>query len=219
MPPLRRAKLISVSLQFHLEEAWITMPKPYTVGIAGGSAAGKSTLCQQLENALTGHKLAVFHMDNYFKPASKRPYVPAPITKKMYLDDNHPTTVDLAQLKQDLATAISKADADIIIVEGLLTLHDDEICEMLDLKLYVECRPDERVVRRIKRNMARGLTFDEISDVYLDMVRYRHDEYVEPSKWKADLIINGSQFSDKGLVVIVREISCHASNTYPLENY
>jgi len=179
---------------------------PYVIGIAGGSASGKSTLCQQLEKALAGRKITVFHMDNYFKPKEKRPYVAAPITKKMYTDDNHPTTVDLPQLKQDLAAAISEASADIIIVEGLLTLHDDEICQVLNLKLYVECRPDERIVRRLRRNMARGLTFDEISDVYLDMVRYRHDEYVEPSKWKADLIINGSMFSSKALDIIVREI-------------
>jgi len=184
------------------------MAKPYVVGIAGGSASGKSTLCKRLENALAGRKLITFHMDHYFKPTNERPYAEAPITKIKYIDDNHPTTMDLAQLKQDLSVAIEKSRAGIIVVEGLLTLYDDDICRMLDLKLYIECRPDERIVRRLKRNMAeRGLTFDEISNVYLDMVRYRHDQYVEPSKWKADLIVNGSIFSDKALDIIVREIT------------
>ncbi|MCL2404421.1 MAG: AAA family ATPase [Defluviitaleaceae bacterium] len=183
------------------------MQKPYVVGIAGGSASGKSTLCQQLESALEGRKVITFHMDDYFKPKNKRPYVAAPITNKMYLDDNHPTTINLPLLQQDLFAAVDEAKADIIIVEGLLTLYDDAICQMLDLKLYVECRPDERIVRRLRRNMARGLTFDEISDVYLDMVRYRHDQYVEHCKWKADLIINGSMFPQKGLDIIVREIN------------
>jgi len=180
------------------------MKKAFLVGIAGGSASGKSTFCEQLKNALAGHNIMVFHMDHYFKPKDMRPYVSAPITKKMYMDDNHPTTVDLPQLKKDLSTAIN--DAEIIIIEGLLTLFDDEICQQLDLKLFIECRADERIVRRLKRNMERGLTFDEISNVYLDMVRYRHDEYVEPSKWKADLILNGSMFSEKALEIIVGAI-------------
>jgi len=180
------------------------MVKAFVIGIAGGSASGKSTFCEQLENALVGHSITIFHMDHYFKPKDMRPYVSAPITQKMYMDDNHPTTVDLTQLKKDLSTAIS--DAEIIIVEGLLTLYDDEICQQLDLKLFIECRADERIVRRLKRNMERGLTFDEISNVYLDMVRYRHDEYVEPSKWKADLILNGSMFSAKALEIIVDAI-------------
>jgi len=182
------------------------MAKAFVVGIAGGSASGKSTFCKQLENALAGYNIIIFHMDHYFKPKDMRPYVSAPITKKMYMDDNHPTTVDLSQLKKDLSTAINDDAAEIIIVEGLLTLYDDEICQQLDLKLFIECRADERIVRRLKRNMERGLTFDEISNVYLDMVRYRHDEYVEPSKWKADLILNGSMFSDKALEIIVGAI-------------
>lgn len=179
------------------------MPKPYVIGIAGGSASGKSTICEKLENALAGHSIITFHMDHYFKPKEMRPFVAAPITKKMYMDDNHPTTVDLPQLKNDLSAALADGATQIIIIEGLLTLFDDEICDQLDLKMFIECRPDERIVRRLKRNMERGLTFDEISNVYLDMVRYRHDEYVEPSKWKADLILNGSSFSQKALEIIV----------------
>ena len=182
------------------------MSKPYVVGIAGGSASGKSTLCERLVNALEGSKVTTFHMDRYFKPTEMRPFVEAPITKKMYVDDNHPETVDLPKLRQDITAAIESAQADIIIIEGLLTLHDDELCQLLNLKLYVECRPDERIVRRLRRNMTRGLTFDEIANVYLDMVRYRHDEYVEASKWKADLIINGSMFSEMGLGVVVGAI-------------
>ena len=182
------------------------MSKPFVLGIAGGSASGKSTLSERLINALDDCKVITFHMDHYFKPKEQRPHVKAPITKKIYMDDNHPETVNLSQLKEDILIAINEAKADIIIIEGLLTLHDDEICQLLDLKLYVECRTDERIVRRLRRNMGRGLTFDEIADIYLDMVRYRHDEYVEPSKWKADLIINGSMFSEKALEVIVQAI-------------
>ena len=178
------------------------MQKPYIIGIAGGSASGKSTFCSKLEDALCKCKTMTFHMDSYFKPKDLRPFVEAPITKKMYVDENHPMTVDLPKLKNDLQTAINNNQADIIIVEGLLVLADDEICKLLDLKLFIECRADERIVRRLRRNMEWGLTFEEISGVYLDMVRYRHDEYVEPSKWKADFIINGSSFSENALAII-----------------
>ncbi|MCL2421069.1 MAG: hypothetical protein FWD03_04360 [Defluviitaleaceae bacterium] len=188
------------------------MKKPFVAGIAGGSASGKSTFTDRLENTLreTGrYEIKVFHMDDYFKDDDHRPYVKAPITGKMYLDDNHPESIDLPQLRIDLAAAINDNTADIIIVEGLLTLSDDEICQQLDLKLFIECRADERIVRRLKRNMEWDMSFDEIADVYLDMVRYRHDEYVEPSKWKADFILNGSNFSEKALGMIAEAIMSH----------
>jgi uridine kinase len=88
-----------------------------------------------------------------------------------------------------------------------LVLWDEEILSMLDLKLYVDCRPDERIVRRLRRNMTWGLSFDEIASVYLDMVRYRHDEYVEPTKWRADFILNGSkpsELADAGIVELIK---------------
>jgi len=185
------------------------MQKPFVVGIAGGSASGKSTFCDQLENNLCEYKPMVIHMDHYFRPENLRPYVKAPISNIMYIDDNHPETLDLPKLRTDLLNAINKKQAKIIIIEGLLVLADDEICNKLDLKLFIECRADERIVRRIKRNMKRGLTFDQISDVYLDMVRYRHDEYVEPSKWKADLILNGSSDSVKALTIITDTIKAN----------
>ncbi|MCL2362839.1 MAG: hypothetical protein FWC73_13625 [Defluviitaleaceae bacterium] len=188
------------------------MKKPYVVGIAGGSASGKSTFCDQLEAALREHKLLIFHMDYYFKPKDKRPFVKSPINENMYIDDNHPETLDLPKLRQDLQSAINDAKVDIIIIEGLLVLADDEICNQLDLKLFMECRQDERIVRRLRRNMAKGLTFDEISNVYLDMVRFRHDEYVEPSKWKADIIVNGSASTEKALEIITYAIKTFGKN-------
>lgn len=77
-----------------------------------------------------------------------------------------------------------------------------EIYEALNLRLFVECKADERIVRRLKRNMQWGLSFDEIANVYLDMVRYRHEEYVEPSKWRADFMLNGSNPSQTVLEII-----------------
>jgi len=180
--------------------------KPYVIGIAGGSASGKTTFAQSLSDSLRGMDVLVMHMDAYFKPERQRPQSRAPITGKVYLDDNHPLTMDLPKLADDLAKKIAKGKHQVIIVEGLLTLHDPAIYGQLDLKLFIDCRADERIVRRLRRNMGYGLQFDQISGIYLDLVRYRHDEYVEPSKWRADLILNGSNPSSKALELIVNDI-------------
>jgi len=184
------------------------MKKTFAVGIAGGSASGKSTFSDALEKALKNSKnldVYVFHMDSYFKAEKDRPQprVEAPFSSVMYADDNHPTSIDLPKLSADLEKAVASDKYDVIIVEGLFTLCEKDIYSQLDLKLFVECRPDERIVRRLKRNMAWGLSFDEIANVYIDMVRFRHDEYVEPSKWRADIILNGSYPSEITLKMIV----------------
>ncbi len=178
------------------------MEKAFAIGIAGGSAGGKSTFAKKLKAAMSDLKVCELSMDSYFKAEGERSVSIAPITGKIYRDDNHPSSFDLSKLKCDLSEKISGGHYQVVIVEGLLTLWDEEIVRQLDLSLFVDCRADERIVRRLKRNMNWGLTFDEISDVYLDMVRYRHDEFVEPTKWRADLIINGSNPSEKSIQLI-----------------
>lgn len=182
------------------------MNKPFLVGIAGGSASGKTTFARYLEENLSQLKIKVFHMDSYFKPDDVRPKAHAHVTGKEYYDDNCPETIFHQQLKEDLAAAV-KEDYQVIIIEGLLALWYDWLYEQLDLKLFIDCQADERIVRRIRRNMAeRGLSFDEIAEVYLDMVRYRHQQYIEPTKWRADFILNGSAPSERANEVILKYI-------------
>lgn len=176
--------------------------KPYVIGIAGGSASGKTTFANTLVGELQPVNVKVFHMDEYFKTPEQRPQSAAPVSGKIYMDDNHPLTMDLPQLAIDLEKEIDRKEVQVIIVEGLLTLWDDNIMKYLDLKLFVDCRADERIVRRLKRNMKWNQTFDQIAEVYLDLVRYRHDEFVEPSRWRADFILNGSAPSEQALQMI-----------------
>lgn len=176
----------------------------YVIGIAGGTAGGKSTFCEQLGKLLEcqGLNTVEIHLDDYFKPESERPVSAAPVSGKEYIDDNHPDTMDLKRVYSDIRSYMNSGKYDVIIAEGLLTLWDKNIYELLDLKLYVDCPADERIIRRLKRNMSWGMNFEEISEVYLDLVRYRHNEYVEPTKWKADFIINGTTAADKAVIRI-----------------
>lgn len=181
------------------------MNTPFIIGIAGGSASGKTVFCKALVESLSGHDVKVLEMDDYFKeqvPKSK-----APITGKIYDDYQNPDSIDLQRMKNELFAA----QEDIVIVEGLFTLTDEDIHHRLDLKIYIDCQADERIVRRLRRYQTEGgfdedflknETFGWLSDYNLDLVRYRHDEYIEPSKWRADIILNGSMPSERALEMV-----------------
>lgn len=179
--------------------------KAYLIGIAGGTASGKTTFCGRLEQGLlsSGRRVKVLHLDDYFKPEAQRPQSRAPITGTLYVDDNHPETMELARFRAETFAACAQQEWDVVIAEGLLTLWDDQLYEKLDFSLYVDCRADERVVRRLRRNMEWGLSFDQVAGVYLDLVRYRHDEFVEPTKWRADLILNGSRMTENAVEAVI----------------
>ena len=175
---------------------------PMLIGIAGGTASGKTTLCRALEEALDGLRVLVVHMDTYFWPV--KPRTRGPLTGTEWDDYNQPASFDLASLHHDIDEMCARPDlVDVVIVEGLLTLHDDVLREKLDLRIFVDAPPDERIVRRLRRNMAHGGDFEEIAAYYLDSVRWRHQEYVEPSRWHADLVYNGLYPSPRGLEVLV----------------
>lgn len=164
---------------------------PYVIGIAGGTAGGKSTFTDALTIALSPLSVKVLHMDSYYKNEKDRPHVPSHLNGKIYTDDNCPECIDMERFIKDFSKGI-ESDCDVVIAEGLFVLYTQEIKERLSLKLFVDCPSDERIVRRIRRNAEWGQSFEDVTDVYLNMVRFRHEQYVEPTKWTADLIVNGS---------------------------
>lgn len=166
------------------------MRHAFVVGIGGGSASGKSTLANRLEERLEGYKVRAFHMDKYFREPSQRPDVVGILNGKTYRDDNHPDTLDLEKLHKDVLAA-REEDLDVILIEGMFILWDEAMAPVLDLKVYVDCDADERLTRRVTRNLAFGQDLDEIMERYVQAVQPRQREYVEPSKWKADIIVNG----------------------------
>lgn len=161
----------------------------FVIGIAGGTCSGKSTLAEKLQARL-GDSCRLIHMDSYFRrPFS---YTVAPITGKTYVEHNHPDALELERLYADMDDAMTDGKLSAVIVEGLFALHLDELREKLDFKVFVDLDSDERLVRRIRRFTSLGQSFDEVTDRYIDTVRFRHNEIIEPSRWHADIVVNGN---------------------------
>ncbi len=180
------------------------LKKTYVVGISGGTCSGKSTIARNIENILSEkYKVSVLNMDNYYNWSKMRTI--APISRIEYPEHNHPDAVDIDKLYKDLAAAVYDENNDIVLVEGLFALYFDQMRAKLDLKIFVDLKSDERLYRRIKRMMRDG-NLDEVALRYLDTVRYRHDEFVEPTRWHADLVINGAVNTNLGTDIIVSYI-------------
>lgn len=175
----------------------------YMIVVAGGSASGKSTIAHELEKQLSPLNVTVIAMDSFYKSEAELPLVTT-ANGKIYRDYNCPEAFDLVRMKEDIKKA--KSIADVVIVEGLLTLWYEDICKQADLRVYADCPADVRIVRRIRRNLTWGLTVEDITDVYLDLVRYRHEQYVEPSKQNADLVVNTTRGTEEAVAAVLRNL-------------
>lgn len=178
------------------------MSKPYVVAIAGGTCSGKSTLTDRLEAILAPkYKLEALRMDGYFK--KEPPMTIAPITRKEYVEHNSPDTLELERMYEDFARMTGEGSgAQLVLAEGLFALYLDKIRERADLKIFVDLPSDERLARRIVRFMAWGQTFEEVTERYLDTVRFRHNELIEPTRWHADLVVNGTLDRGQGVEIV-----------------
>ena len=176
------------------------------IGIAGGSGSGKSTFTNRLK-AEFGDEISVLYHDNYYRKQD----IPFEERKKVNYD--HPDSLEtdllvehLSMLKQGLAidcpvydyTIHNRSDQTvrveprkIILVEGILLLADPRVRDLIDIKIFVEADADERICRRIIRDVEeRGRDINNVVSQYLTTVKPMHYLYVEPTKSTADLIIN-----------------------------
>ena len=127
----------------------------------------------------------------------------APITRKVYAEHNTPEALELERFYSDFAQACAPGSGRrLVLVEGLFALHLEAVRERADLKVFVDLESDERLARRIVKFMAWGDTYEQVTSRYLDSVRFRHNELVEPTRWHADLVLNGTLDSHKGVAVL-----------------
>lgn len=178
-----------------------SLRKPsFLVGIAGGSASGKTTfthiLADRLRSETYALKVDVFGMDKYFyRGTAPGPVFTSPSTGELLPNNNHPNSADNARLIEDLdELRNSKNRPDVILLEGLMILHIEEIRNRCDLRIFMELDADIRALRRLLRDMkgSRGSTDPNfIATYYIECARVGHALYVEPSRVYADLILRG----------------------------
>ncbi len=181
--------------------------RPFLIGVAGGTCAGKTVLCERMaELAGTGH-VALIRLDMYQIDRSHQDW-----EERVAANYDHPDAYDWTLLNHHLAMLAAGqgvhaptydftvhnrseivrwiAPAPVIIVEGILVLWEPALRERFDLKVYIDTDSDLRFIRRLKRDVGeRGRTTDSIVSQYLTTVRPGHEQYIEPSRHHADLVV------------------------------
>ncbi|MBQ9304953.1 uridine kinase [Butyrivibrio sp.] len=176
------------------------------VGIAGGTASGKTTIVRMIKEKF-GDDIVVINHDSYYKAHNDLSY-----EDRTRLNYDHPESFDtdlliedVKKLKNNIAIDVPVYDYTIhnraaetvhvipkkvIIVEGILILENKELRDLMDIKVFVETDADERLMRRIRRDMVeRARSIDSILKQYTETVKPMHEQFVEPSKKYADIII------------------------------
>ena len=186
------------------------MSLPLLIGIAGGTGSGKSTFAEGLKE-LFGDSITIIAYDNYYKSQDH-----LTIEERVKTNYDCPDALEtellvkhLRSLKSGSAVEIPVYDfvthtrtretmsvpvAPIIIVDGILTFHDPALRAMFDIKIFADADADERILRRLKRDVTeRGRDIEGVISQYLTTVKEMHGIYVEPTKKFADIIINGGK--------------------------
>ena len=198
----------------------------FLVGIAGGSASGKTTFTNALHHHLQENApvrtVEIIGMDKYFyRDAPGGPRFVSPSTGAEMPDNNHPNSADNARLIADLAAKRTAPDAPaVILLEGLMTLHLPELREELDLRIFLELDADLRALRRLLRDMqgGRGSTDPHlISTYYRECARKGHAGYVEPSRVHADLILRGDSDFDRTVPFVADIVRARTAGSRPHE--
>ena len=183
------------------------------IGIAGGTGSGKTTVVSQIIEDLPKDEVCVISQDSYYKDTSHLSY-----EERIKINFDHPSSIDfdllvrhLKELKQGnsieqpiysfvehnrTGETITTHPRKVIIVEGILILTHPEIRKLFDIKIYVHADSDERLIRRLKRDMAeRGRDLEEVLNRYQTTLKPMHLQFIEPTKEYADIIIPNNRYN------------------------
>ncbi|MED3978464.1 uridine kinase [Priestia megaterium] len=181
--------------------------KPVVIGIAGGSGSGKTTVTKAIYEYFKGHSIMLLEQDYYYKDQSDVPF-----EQRLQTNYDHPLAFDNDLLIEHLQNLlnyesidkpvydyaihtrsekiIKEEPKDVIILEGILVLEDQRLRNLMDIKLYVDTDADLRIIRRMLRDIKeRERTLESVVDQYVSVVRPMHNQFVEPTKRYADIII------------------------------
>ena len=169
------------------------------IGIAGGSGSGKTTLAKRLRAHFGENEVRLISHDSYYKRHDELPF-----EERCKLNYDHPDAGRAIDCPVYDAANRNRGDkgqhiepAPVLIVEGILPFVEPELCAMFDYKIFVDTDADERILRRLERDVKeRGRSLESVIDQYLHTVKPMHNAFVEPSKRCADIIVpNGGENS------------------------
>ncbi|WP_181189943.1 uridine kinase [Bombilactobacillus bombi] len=184
----------------------LSSKQPLIIGVSGGSGSGKTTIARRLIKDLGAQSIALLQMDSYYKQLD------LPYEERKRQNFDHPLSFDTDLLVSDLKKLRNfqsievpiydfvksnrtgetrhQEAADVIVLEGIFVLYDQRLRDLMDIKVFVDTDDDIRLIRRIKRDVDhRGYTLETIFDQYLEHVRPMYQQFIEPTKRYADVII------------------------------
>jgi len=186
------------------------------IGIAGGTGSGKTTVVQQIIDQLPQDEVCVISQDSYYKDTRHLSF-----DDRVNINFDHPNSIDFELLVKPLNNqpieqpvysfvahnreeqTLTTHPKKVIIVEGILILTHPDIRDMFDIKIYVHADSDERLIRRLKRDISeRGRDLDEVLTRYQNTLKPMHQEFIEPTKEFADVIIPTNRFNTVGVDLI-----------------
>ncbi|RNC84842.1 MAG: uridine kinase [Winogradskyella sp.] len=195
------------------------------IGIAGGTGCGKTTVVNTILKELPEDEVVVISQDSYYKDTSHLSF-----EERVKINFDHPRSIDfellvehLNQLKKGESiqqpvysfvkhnrtgdTVLTKP-RNVIIVEGILILTNPEIRELFDIKIFVHADSDERLIRRLKRDISeRGRDIDEVLNRYQTTLKPMHEQFIEPMKEYADIIIPNNRYNTVAVDIVKTIIS------------
>lgn len=195
------------------------------IGVAGGTASGKSTLVKKLQEAFEGESVITLCHDYYYKAHDDLSF-----EERTKLNYDHPGAFDTDMMIEDImklkkgrsvfrpvysfvnhnrTDKIVKVEpAQVIIIDGILILENRTLRELMDVKVYVDTDPDVRLGRRLLRDVQeRGRSIESVLTQYFCTVKPMHDEFVEPSKRYADIIIPEGGFNSVAVSMLIHNIN------------
>lgn len=196
------------------------------IGIAGGTGSGKTTLTAHLVETFGGDVSVVYH-DNYYKAHPNMTY-----EERAALNYDHPDAFDTGLMVEDLKTlcagktihcpvydytihnrsdkTVEVTPTKVVIVEGILIFHPEDLRNLMDIKIFVDTDADVRILRRILRDVKeRGRSLDSVINQYLNTVKPMHDQFVQPSRQYADIVVLDGGHNLVALDMITQRISNH----------
>ncbi len=206
------------------------MDKVMVIGIAGGTGSGKTTITKKMIQHF-GSDVSVIHHDNYYKAHHDMSY-----EERSKLNYDHPDSFDTDMLVEAVKelkrghsvvcpvydyTVHDRSDktvtvnpAKVVIVEGILIFSCKELCRQMDIKIYVDTDADVRILRRIMRDVRdRGRSLDSVVNQYLSTVKPMHEQFVEPSKRNADIIIPEGGHNLVAMEMVMERVRAHLQRT------